>query len=457
MIQRASDETSTNTIKLTRSLQLTKPVLTSDGVFSNNITLNNSFLVLDFQNLPELYYNTDTDTYHFELGTSGTGTAISILDNGSLVTSSVSSIDFTGGVNITTDPLDSSILTIDINQSSSISVLDNGSLLTTSLSSIDFINPAFVVTSDPLDSSIISVDLNLPTISILDNGSLVTSNVSSIDFTGPNVSTTPDPLDSSIVTVNVADNITIDSTSISSGTAGRVLFESVLNQVSESANLTWDNTNSLLQIGVDGATQGGLVLAGSTSGLLTIQANPATTDYTLTLPSVVGSQNQIPVLVDNTGTLEFTDDFYFQTTPPSPDPIKLGTRWIDSDTGLEYVWVYDGVNYLWMQPSQFGGIRYASDVITTSTKVITTFGYAYYGVTYTGGVCTITLPPGSSPLDDGKIISIADEVGGISKYNRGILIQGSGGQLINGETSVLLKIEKMSLTFLYRNSSWKTI
>lgn len=74
-----------------------------------------------------------------------------------------------------------------------------------------------------------------------------------------------------------------------------------------------------------------------------------------------------------------------------------------------------------------------------------------------GGVCTVTLPFGISPDDDGKFITIADEVGGISYGNRGILAQGQGGQLINGVVSVMMKIERMSLTFMYRNSSWKTI
>ena len=78
------------------------------------------------------------------------------------------------------------------------------------------------------------------------------------------------------------------------------------------------------------------------------------------------------------------------------------------------------------------------------------------GVTYNSGICTITLPLGSI-TDEGKFIVIADEVGGVSNYNRGILVQGTGGQLINGETSVLMKLERISLTFLFRNSSWKII
>jgi hypothetical protein len=73
------------------------------------------------------------------------------------------------------------------------------------------------------------------------------------------------------------------------------------------------------------------------------------------------------------------------------------------------------------------------------------------------GICTITLPLATSADDNGRFITIADEVGGISKGNRGIRVQGSGGQLINGESSILMRIERMSLTFLFRNNSWKTI
>jgi hypothetical protein len=74
-----------------------------------------------------------------------------------------------------------------------------------------------------------------------------------------------------------------------------------------------------------------------------------------------------------------------------------------------------------------------------------------------GGICTVTLPLGSVPDDEGRFITIADEVGGISDAGRGILVQGQSGQLINGYSSVLMKIERMSLTFLFRNNSWKTI
>ena len=148
--------------------------------------------------------------------------------------------------------------------------------------------------------------------------------------------------------------------------------------------------------------------------------------------------------------------FYFQPTSPSPSPTVLGTRWIDSDTGKEYVWVFDGTSHVWMQPTQLVSMKNSTQQISDSSHSAI-FALEYYGVIYMGGICTVTLPQGTSPEHDGKFITIADEVGGISKYNRGIRVQGTASQLINGESDVLMKIERMSLTFMYRNSSWKTI
>lgn len=152
-----------------------------------------------------------------------------------------------------------------------------------------------------------------------------------------------------------------------------------------------------------------------------------------------------------TGSIEF----YFQTTPPAT-PSNLGARWIDSDNGFEYVWVYDGVSYLWMQPTM--GSRRALTTIEISTATASlSFYHEYNGVTYNGGTCGLTLPLGTSPADDGKYLNVADEVGGISSGNRGIIIFPSGGQTINGQSSLTMKIERMSLNLLFRNGAWKTI
>ena len=148
--------------------------------------------------------------------------------------------------------------------------------------------------------------------------------------------------------------------------------------------------------------------------------------------------------------------FYFQSDRPIVDPTVLGSRWLDSDTGKEYVWVFDGYNYNWMQPTQITTIKNRTNEISTATYSVN-FNFDYYGVIYTNGICTINLPIGISPDDDGKMITISDEVGGISKYNRGINVLGTASQLINGYDDIIMKIDRMSLTFTFRNSSWKTI
>jgi hypothetical protein len=149
-------------------------------------------------------------------------------------------------------------------------------------------------------------------------------------------------------------------------------------------------------------------------------------------------------------------DLYYQPEPPTLGQTNAGARWIDSDTGVEYVWTFDGMTYIWLQPAQLGKVQYSTTEVNTS-NMMATFVYEYYGVSYTDGICTVTLPFGYSPDNDGKIIIIADEVGGISLEDRGILVQGTGGQLINGNPSLLLKSDYISMSFLYRNGKWKTL
>jgi hypothetical protein len=55
-------------------------------------------------------------------------------------------------------------------------------------------------------------------------------------------------------TFTIATGLTVGTTPITSGTVGRVLFEGTGNVLQESANLTWDNTNSRLGIGTASPT-----------------------------------------------------------------------------------------------------------------------------------------------------------------------------------------------------------
>ena len=233
-------------------------------------------------------------------------------------------------------------------------------------------------------------------------------------------------------------------TSGSSGTSG-------IGGTSGTSGIGTDGTSGTSGIGTDGTSgTSGIDGTSGSSGTSGVDGTSGTSG----IDGTSGSSGTSGA--SGTSGTSGTIEFYYQQNRPSPDPATLGARWLDSDNGIEYVWVYDGTQYLWMQPTQLGGVQYGTSYINTATYS-PTFSYDYYGVTYMVGICDVTLPLGSSPTDDGRIITIADEIGGISKSNRGILVQGQGGQLINGESSVLMKINRMSLTFLFRNSSWKTI
>lgn len=78
----------------------------------------------------------------------------------------------------------------------------------------------------------------------------------------------------------------------------------------------------------------------------------------------------------------------------------------------------------------------------------------YYGVIYTAGTVLFALPGGISPIDDGKMVTITDEVGGINSTGRGIYISSDVGQLINGMTTMTMKVDNMSITFIFRDSAW---
>ena len=148
---------------------------------------------------------------------------------------------------------------------------------------------------------------------------------------------------------------------------------------------------------------------------------------------------------------------YSITGPTAPSNPNVGDRWYDTTQGTEFVYINDGNSSQWVTPviAPPGPTLFSTQEINQSSYNAN-FDYVYYGVTYTGGICTVNLPLAIS-TNNGKFIIISDETGNISYGNRGILVQGQGGQLINGESSVLMKLDHISLTFLYRNNAWKTI
>jgi len=93
------------------------------------------------------------------------------------------------------------------------------------------------------------------------------------------------------------------------------------------------------------------------------------------------------------------------------------------------------------------GRVYTTTSITSSTGNITT-SYNYYGVNYAGEV-TLSLPDPTSI--DGYTATIKDESGNSSVYN--IILSPTVG-LIDGNSSVLITRDYMSLSLVARNNNW---
>lgn len=78
----------------------------------------------------------------------------------------------------------------------------------------------------------------------------------------------------------------------------------------------------------------------------------------------------------------------------------------------------------------------------------------YVGINYAGKV-TINLPLADR---EGKVFIIKDELGEASKgNNRHIYIYPSGSDLIDGEDYVVLAYNYGSLTFIWKNNSWRVV
>lgn len=91
--------------------------------------------------------------------------------------------------------------------------------------------------------------------------------------------------------------------------------------------------------------------------------------------------------------------------------------------------------------------------VTSSSYSISLNDY-YIGVNYSGAV-SITLPKADR---DGKIFVIKDELGEASKgTNRYITIFPSGLDLIDGRDRAVLAYDYGSLTFIWKDNSWRVV
>ena len=145
--------------------------------------------------------------------------------------------------------------------------------------------------------------------------------------------------------------------------------------------------------------------------------------------------------------------FYFQDTTPNDANVVVGSRWFNSENGNEYVYVFDGDSFQWVQASSTiaGSLNHQIVGLTGSTFSIvldSQYGPEYFGVS-SSSTSYAYLP---TDVVAGKTVTIKDESGRAS-INPIYLVPYSG-ETIDNSTQVQLAINYGSLTMLRRNNNW---
>ena len=159
----------------------------------------------------------------------------------------------------------------------------------------------------------------------------------------------------------------------------------------------------------------------------------------------------------NTITISSSPGFTYTAETPVYTP-TIGDRWMDSDTGVEYVWINDGDSTQWIQPTNTAQAS-TSKVSILQTISITGATYAataldyYIGVSY-AGQSVITLP--AAP-ETGREMVVKDESGHAGdNINRWITICGASPTKIDNQDTAILNISNGGLHFIY-NNGWRII
>lgn len=168
--------------------------------------------------------------------------------------------------------------------------------------------------------------------------------------------------------------------------------------------------------------------------------------------SITGSSDT--VVIQTSGV----NSYYIQTFAPSGTtefPLYDGDRWFNTTHGLEFVYIDDGDSSQWVeifaptpQYPNFGTFE-----ITSNTYNLT-YDYFYYGINYDGPV-DLFMP--SCTGNDGKKITVKDELGKCNQLGKRIRISGYTGQNIDGNNYVDMAISKMALQFISRGNNWHII
>jgi hypothetical protein len=159
------------------------------------------------------------------------------------------------------------------------------------------------------------------------------------------------------------------------------------------------------------------------------------------------------------GTTQGSAAYKFTYNTTAPFGATQGDRWMDSDNGIEYIYINDGNTNQWVQPTNTGGSSTTSiSILATATVTGATYAALpsdyYIGVSYAGPV-TITLP--TNP-ETGREIVVKDESGNAGNgVNRQITIVGAtASHQIDNQSSAIINLDNAGLHFIYR-SGWRII
>jgi hypothetical protein len=284
------------------------------------------------------------------------------------------------------------------------------------------------------------------------NGDKVIRSVNTINFTGQNITLTRRRKNVDVAISGGASNISVK------GSQGMIQVADNAGDLAVNTNFKLDPSTENLSVpnGIkllagycgyiefpDGTTQGTAAYGmGGSTGATGATGVTGATGAT----GATGSQGP-------TGTI----DFYYQSSPPTG--VTHGSRWMDSDNGIEYVYINDGNTNQWVQPTNTGGSSTTSiSILATATVTGATYAALasdyYIGVSYAGQV-TVTLP--TNP-ETGREIVVKDESGNAGNgVGRQITIVGAtAAHKIDNQNSAIINLDNAGLHFIYR-SGWRII
>jgi hypothetical protein len=287
------------------------------------------------------------------------------------------------------------------------------------------------------------------------NGDKIIRSVDTMNFIGSGISIT-----------RRRKNVDIDLSGLCGG-GGGIVGPYVQSISSPNGTITIDPAGGTGVLKIDVAdlaksVAGAVQYRDPTTTKLAAQANFKlnTTTQNLEVPKglVIGTTSGAFIaFADGSTQSSAPNKFYYQST--SPSGITQGDRWMDSDNGIEYVYINDGNSSQWVQPTNTattsggGSSILATTSVTSSSYSATPLDY-YIGVSYAGPV-TVTLP--TNP-ETGRQIVVKDESGnagsGVSRYIT--IVGATASQTIDNQSSAILNINNGGLHFIYRNG-WRII